>query len=45
MDIPFARRTDIHWILQNVVMNNTDEKKIKKVISICQLLVKDETNG
>jgi hypothetical protein len=45
MDIPFARRTDIHWILRNVAINNTDEKKIKKVISICQLLLKDETNG
>jgi hypothetical protein len=45
MDIPFARRTDIHWILRNVAINNTDEKRIKKVISICQLLVKDETNG
>jgi hypothetical protein len=42
LDIPFARRTDIHWILRNVAINNTDEKKIKKVISICQLLMKGE---
>lgn len=45
LDIPFARRTDTHWILKNVAINNTDEKRIKKVISICQLLLKDETNG
>ena len=45
MDIPFARRTDIHWILRNVAINNTDEKRVKKVISICQLLMKDKTNG
>jgi len=42
LDIPFARRTDIHWILRNVAINNTDEKKIKKVISICQLLMKGD---
>ena len=45
LDIPFARRTDIHWILRNVAINNTDEKRVKKVISICQLLMKDEKNG
>jgi hypothetical protein len=42
MDIPFARRTDIRWILRNVAINNTDEKRVKKVISICQLLMKGE---
>ena len=42
LDIPFARRTDIHWILRNVAINNTDEKRVKKVISICQLLMKGE---
>ena len=42
LDIPFARRTDIHWILRNVAINNSDEKRVKKVISICQLLMKGE---
>jgi hypothetical protein len=42
LDIPFARRTDIHWILRNIAINNTDEKRVKKVISICQLLMKGE---
>ena len=42
MDIPFARRKDYRWIMRNVSINNTDDKKIKKVISICQLLMKDE---
>ena len=45
LDIPFARRKDYRWIMRNVAINNTDDKKIKKVISICQLLMKDETNG
>lgn len=40
LDIPFARRADIHWILKNIAINNTDEKRVKKVISICQLLMK-----
>jgi len=42
LDIPFARRRDYRWIMRNVEINNTDDKKIKKIISICQLLMKDE---
>jgi hypothetical protein len=42
LDIPFARRRDYRWIMRNVAINNTDDKKIKKIISICQLLMKDE---
>ena len=45
LDIPFARRRDYRWIMRNVAINNTDEKKVKKVITNCQLLMKDETNG
>jgi signal recognition particle subunit SEC65 len=45
LDIPFARRRDYRWIMRNVAINNTDNKNIKKVITICQLLMKDETNG
>lgn len=45
LDIPFARRRDYRWIMRNVAINNTDDKKMKKVISICQLLMKDKTNG
>lgn len=45
MDIPFARRRDYRWIMRNVAINNTDDKKVKKIITICQLLMKDEVNG
>lgn len=42
LDIPFARRKDYRWIMRNVSINNTDDKNIKKIITICQLLVKGE---
>jgi hypothetical protein len=45
MDIPFARRKDYRWIMRNVSINNTDDKKIKKIITICQLLMKEDING
>ena len=45
MDIPFARRKDYRWIMRNVSVNNTDDKKIKKIITICQLLVKGEIDA
>jgi hypothetical protein len=45
MDIPFARRKDYRWIMRNVSINNTDDKKIKKIITICQLLMKGEMDA
>lgn len=44
MNIPFARRRDYRWIIRNVAINNTDDEKIKKVLKICNLLVKGEQN-
>ncbi len=45
MDIPFARRKDYRWIMRNVSINNTDDKKIKKIITICKLLMKGEIDA
>ena len=42
MNIPFARQKDCSWLLTNVAINNENEKQIKKVITICQLLMKEE---
>ena len=44
MNIPFARRKDYRWIIRNVAINNTDDEKIKKVLKICNLLLKGEQN-
>lgn len=44
MNIPFARRRDYRWIIRNVAINNTDDEKIKKVLKICNLLLKGEQN-
>jgi hypothetical protein len=43
MDIPFARLKDYNWLLRNAAINNPDSLKLKKVIMICQLLVKGDT--
>ena len=45
MDIPFARRKDYRWIMDNVLVDNSDDKKINKMIKICQFLIKGEENG
>lgn len=42
MDVPFARQKDYSWLLSNVAINNNNEKQVKKVITICQLLIKGE---
>ena len=42
MDVPFARQKDYSWLLRNVAINNKNEKQVKKVITICQLLMKEE---
>jgi hypothetical protein len=43
MDIPFSRLKDYNWLLRNAAINNPDSLKLKKVIMICQLLVKGDT--
>jgi len=44
MDIPFARRKDVNWLLRNADINNKNHKNLAKVIKICQLL-SNETKG
>lgn len=43
--IPFARRKDYHWIMRNISVNNADDKKIKKITTICQLLMKGKIDA
>lgn len=42
MNVPFARQKDYSWLLNNIAINNENEKQVKKVITICQLLMKKE---
>jgi hypothetical protein len=42
MDVPFARQKDYLWLISNVAINNKNEKQVKKVITICQLLSKGD---
>lgn len=42
MDVPFARQKDYSWLFSNVAINNKNEKQVKKVITICKLLMKGE---
>jgi len=42
MDVPFARQKDYSWLFSNVAINNENEKQVKKVITICKLLMKGE---
>jgi hypothetical protein len=42
MNVPFARQKDYSWLISNVAINNENEKQVKKVITICQLLMKGE---
>jgi len=41
MDIPFARLNDLHWLMRNVQINNSNHRNTEKVIKICKLLTKD----
>lgn len=45
MNIPFARRRDYRWIIRNGVINNPDDEKMKKVLKICNLLMKGENQN
>jgi hypothetical protein len=42
MNVPFARQKDYSWLLNNIAINNENEKQVKKVITICQLLTKGD---
>lgn len=42
MNVPFARQKDYSWLLNNIAINNENEKQVKKVITICQLLAKGD---
>jgi len=43
--IPVFRTKDYNWILRNVLINNESNEKVQKVIKICQLLKKGESDG
>lgn len=44
IQIPIFRTKDYNWILGNIIINNESNERIHKVIKICQLLKKEETN-
>lgn len=44
IQIPIFRSKDYNWILRNIMINNESSERIQKVIKICQLLKKGETN-
>ncbi len=44
VNIPIARTKDYNWILRNLLINNENNKTTQKIIQICQLLKKGESN-
>ena len=45
MEIPFAKRKDYNWLIQNAELSNQNHKNLAKVIKISQLLKKEEVIG
>ena len=44
VQIPLLRSKDYNWILRNIMINNETNEKTQKIIKICQLLKKGESN-
>lgn len=45
MNIPIDKKTDVYWLLHNAAINNNEHKSLKKVIQICQFILKENNNG
>lgn len=44
INIPILRTKDYNWIFRNLLINNAASKKTDKILQICSLLKKGESN-